>query len=579
MATISNGNTAEIYAAADSSITLTPGSGGVIEFDCSSPSGSVRPVARKVYASETISIPGGSTVFARAVGADAAYSLSSVSGGVKAWRGIGQNMRLDVQGFASGVNTWSRTTRSRHYSNVRFKRVRAVIQCFQQTGTPIADTLFENSMNFQVAFEAAYANATTGISAGRPMFHFSGSPVGQYISGSPPSNGYLISDVLDLPEYVEAGQFFGLWTTQEIAARAGTDVLPWTKSASNFLQRYTGYVAAANVSRIDADTARNATSVTAHTSTQTGEVNWFTPCMLLIETDSAAPFVVAIGDSITYGVGEGHAGSGAFGDSIGSQLGNSGIVERSLYENLEYNAVNMGKGGDRNEYLATASNWQYRRALLALANPTHVINANIHNDLTPAIGVTGWAPATPYAKYDVTSSVGGDWMALTAGTSGATPPSGTGAAFWDGGVMWAYIIPHPAASTARAAAINLAKMASANTQIKEAVPNAKILAMLPTPDASSSDNWATAGNQTVTVNYGNSLSRRGYVIGNIMANWGPLQLSGYFDPNQYVEDSWPTQTSKWVSNGVARLATYDGTHPNSSGYNLAIPALTAAMFA
>lgn len=81
MATISSGNTSEIYAAADSSITLTPGSGGVIEFDCSSPSGSARPVARKVYAAETISIPGGSTVFARAVGADAAYSLSSVSGG------------------------------------------------------------------------------------------------------------------------------------------------------------------------------------------------------------------------------------------------------------------------------------------------------------------------------------------------------------------------------------------------------------------------------------------------------------------------------------------------------------------
>lgn len=81
MATIPKGNQAEVYVAVDSSITLTPGSGGTIEFDCSTPAGATRPVGRIVYAAETISVPGGSTVFARAVTVDAAYSLSSVSGG------------------------------------------------------------------------------------------------------------------------------------------------------------------------------------------------------------------------------------------------------------------------------------------------------------------------------------------------------------------------------------------------------------------------------------------------------------------------------------------------------------------
>jgi hypothetical protein len=45
------------------------------------------------------------------------------------------------------------------------------------------------------------------------------------------------------------------------------------------------------------------------------------------------------------------------------------------------------------------------------------------------------------------------------------------------------------------------------------------------------------------------------------------------NPNVYLEDSYPTETGKWVVNGVANYSTYDGTHPNSVGHALAVAAV------
>ena len=81
MTTISKGNTYELYVPVDSTYTFTPGSGGSIRFGCSSPVGSDRPIDRRIYAAETISVPGGSTFFAEAIGADATATGAPVSGG------------------------------------------------------------------------------------------------------------------------------------------------------------------------------------------------------------------------------------------------------------------------------------------------------------------------------------------------------------------------------------------------------------------------------------------------------------------------------------------------------------------
>lgn len=71
MPTIQSGSTLERYFDDDTTITITPASGGSVRFGCSAPVGATRPADRVIYSATSIAIPGGSTVFAQAVGGDA----------------------------------------------------------------------------------------------------------------------------------------------------------------------------------------------------------------------------------------------------------------------------------------------------------------------------------------------------------------------------------------------------------------------------------------------------------------------------------------------------------------------------
>jgi hypothetical protein len=86
MATLAKGNEVQLYTALFTSLTVTPGATGYVDFGCSSPMGSTAPAGRRVHAAETISVPAGSTVFLRAEIADAAYAdepaILTVDGGV-----------------------------------------------------------------------------------------------------------------------------------------------------------------------------------------------------------------------------------------------------------------------------------------------------------------------------------------------------------------------------------------------------------------------------------------------------------------------------------------------------------------
>ena len=78
MTTIAAGNHQQIYFDHLDDIVITPGSGGTVKFDCSTPnSAATRPTARTIYSAATISIPAGSTVFLDAVGADATYTTDA----------------------------------------------------------------------------------------------------------------------------------------------------------------------------------------------------------------------------------------------------------------------------------------------------------------------------------------------------------------------------------------------------------------------------------------------------------------------------------------------------------------------
>lgn len=500
--------------------------------------------------------------------------------GPKTVRGIGQGMSLAVQGFSGGTNVWSQTHRTRHYSNTRFQRFKVVMQCFYMTGSPIADTLFANDYNFQVGFEQNYATATTGLSPRLPITFNGGQTLAQYLVASPPSTGYIVSDWVELPSYVESKQFFGLWTTVEAAARTGSNLIPYTRLGSNFNQRFIGVIQAANTSQIDADSTFSATSVTATTSAQSGGSSYFSPCMMLIETDSTSNFCVTIGDSIGYGVGEGVNGSGAYGDTTGSALSNSGWSERAIYENLGYDNVNFSKGSDLASYFSNPTNWQYRKQLLTLANPTHIISGNVHNDISTNITLNGRVVSTAYNKYDVFLSNAKLYMNVVAGTTSSNSGgiTTTGQAVLDGTSFWEFV--QNANSPGSQAVQIYAWQSNMVGQFKAAVPTAKVIGMLPTPDASSTDQYLTTANQTASTNWGASNSRRGNIY-TMMTTW--MQRLGYWsliDPNTALEaDGLPNTTSKWFNNGFSPyLVTFDGTHPNSYGHYVQSFTLTADKF-
>lgn len=87
----------------------------------------------------------------------------------------------------------------------------------------------------------------------------------------------------------------------------------------------------------------------------------------------------------------------------------------------------------------------------------------------------------------------------------------------------------------------------------------------------STDNWATTGNQTpnsdnAQVQAFNAAIRAGSVQG----------ITGFFDSCAAVEN--PALSGKWITNGTANYATFDGTHEVQQG-NLLIAAALASQVA
>lgn len=130
MATIAAGNHVEVYVPLAGDITITPGTGGYVEFGCSSPSGESAPEGRRLYAAAAIAIPAGSTMFLRAEGEDATYTDPATSGGVVTGYTAAQLSALAAAGgltpYATYVESdtgyWNRATSDSTY--VRFSNAR-----------------------------------------------------------------------------------------------------------------------------------------------------------------------------------------------------------------------------------------------------------------------------------------------------------------------------------------------------------------------------------------------------------------------------------------------------------------------
>jgi peptidoglycan hydrolase-like protein with peptidoglycan-binding domain len=556
-----------------------------LEYGTTASYGSLSTLDATLSTSHTVTLTGltpNTTYYYRARSKDSVDTLAISTGQqtetdvLTQWKGLGQAMSTTINGFTGGTN-WSNLTRSRHYSNARFRKFRVAIQTFYPAaGAPISDTNFANSYDFQVGFEYPYTAANTGLAARVPVT-FSASTSALYTPGAGPY-GYILSDEIDLGYWVPANAFFGLWTTIENKAHGGSNTIPVQTYSTNYVPRNVGYYAT-NSSLINANLAFSTTSIVAAPATQIGAGNYFAPSLMLIETDSSVPTIAVTGDSIAYGVGEGNSGSGATGDTLGNSLGNAGYIARGIFENLGANMVSVARATDGHKFHATtsASSWVYRKQIMALSNPDYIIDENGFNDTAYGFAVSNWAGNTAYAKYMVRTANGNQYMCITAGTSAASGgPSGTGTDITDGTAHWAYIQADPGTAGGRSSAYNFSLIADAHDQLKAAMPGVPIYQALITPNAASTDSFATIVNQTANT-FANQQIRRTF-INNYIKSLNPLlSIDGYFDANQYIENDPVTPDSKWVVNGVSFYLTQDGAHPNSVGHATAAGAFTSGI--
>lgn len=479
-----------------------------------------------------------------------------------------------------GAAEVSRTFRSHDIRyKIPVKRMKVVIACFTNSSSATTvparyDRQFQDDYRFQVAIERNPVAATTGIPAGRPLFTFEGSNIAEYFVAD--NVWYLVSDWMEFETTLEELEPFRFWTTVESRALAAGKIPVWgPKAASNFMQRYMGEVRSLSASLIDSGAAANATALTnlpASTNSGTNSGLTFGPCMALVETDAGIEFVSDFGSSFTAGFGEGFgtasttniAPFNTFGDAYGSPFWSAfGWIDRAvLEETIHQMSVRASKPSQRGwEVVAGAA--AGRLELLRLANPSVVIPGMLTNDLGETTTVTARATNTAYAKYADVLSGGRSYICLHGGTSSttlATLPDRP--IVYDGSCVWWRIGTFT--GTGQQGPRVIATIMQVNDLLKQYVPNAKLLGQLPPPRTTSTDNWASAANQTPVLNW--EANGKESVVYNFMkANFKAMGFDGLIDPNLAGEDAaTPNTTNIWVTeSGVAQATTYDGTHVTS----------------
>lgn len=427
-----------------------------------------------------------------------ALGLGTGSGSI--WRGAATGLKAIVNQFDTS-NAWAATNRIGLYSAIGFMVSQPVFPTFYTTGTPIKDTDLPLAFFVRAALEVTFQNALTGLStAVRFPYYFDGNRTGRYDGPGTNPLGYIKADAMTIPAIynITATTKFGFITTIEnqlgVSSPSGT--LPVFLNSSSFLNRYEGSIAnnsgGANpgVSFIGDDSVMNRTAFDAYSASQSGSSSCnYGPCMLLIPYPAAAKAIAAAGNSRDYGVGEGVTGSDTYGDGLGEARRVAGMAQRVI-DRFGYNvAIDISRGSDGAKYTYDAANTIYRDQLLVLANPTHVVEDDGHNDMLGAIApiaTAAWAATTVVVKY-ASRSVGGGayWMCIVPGTTGTVAPTGTADFTESTGVVWRYIGPRLNGSTSDKWASAYCARAARRARFRALVPGIKIIGQACYPDARS----------------------------------------------------------------------------------------------
>jgi hypothetical protein len=410
-------------------------------------------------------------------------------------RGIGQGMKLAVQGFLP-TSTWSYVNRTGHYCTFRINgTVDVVLPTFHVTKSGEVD--FPEPMDFQVSLEVTYQNALTGLDTSKRFpFLFGGAQTGRYNGPGTNSEGHL-KGTLVLPDGISipANGKFGIILAAELRNRSlAKGGIPFTEVQSSYINRYEGFLGnGAGVFRetsfIDNNATMTAMSFDRFGPVITGNGQALTPFMLVVDYPTDKPCPVIFSSSLDYGVGEGQGPAG-YGDIIGTTKRNAGMMPRYINEILGYDYVNFSQGGDGTRYTQNPANTVYRDKLLVLANPTHYLEEADHNSLTVS-NPGGWSANTAHSQYDIIRTDSSVYMYTKAGISGTiAPPSSSNdplARYVDGTAETKYMGAYSSSMTFTGVAGTVnSYRARRRKRVRTLVPGIKIIGMGMIPDSSSS---------------------------------------------------------------------------------------------
>jgi hypothetical protein len=493
-------------------------------------------------------------------------SGASQAGGLE-FRGVSIGSSYAIQGFNNGAGLMSRCTRARKLCLAPFRYYRVVIPVIYPFGSPVIDTFLSGTWRFQHGMLNAHVDASTGLPARRATT-FSGATQFEYVSSTwDTAVGWFISDLMDAGSTIEAGNFFEEYLTIETTA-PGTNILPYVRNGTNILQRRicvndtaTSQIAAYGGA---SDVALTATSMTQLGTGAGGASNYYMPTFIIGGIDPTIPVYGLLGDSIAYGVGEGATASqNAIGDPLGAQNGAAGCYERWL---ASYGRAfcSLSRGSDRVEYVNSDTGRALTRKLMAqVLNPDSLIIQLGFNDLSNSAATT-WGATTAYTKYQCLSTGTRAYMVTVAGTSGASAPTIEQPDVVDGTCHLRFLGTISTVEQGAAWGL-LCRQKKLIDQMLALKPGITFKAAKLTPNATSTDAFATTVNQTTSVIGWDAGERRDYyndlLDNGIVQAW--LPINQVLDANAGIEST--PHEGKWAVDGSANYNTFDGTHPNSGG--------------
>lgn len=320
MPTIQSGSTLERYFDNDTTITITPASGGSVRFGCSSPVGATRPADRVIYSATSIDVPGGSTVFAQAVGGDALLiDANGLGGNVAPYLGVVAN-RLSVPNQFN-ASFKQLMARSKHYAtdNITSLALVFVNAWVRRSGGTVGEVNAGSSATFTAAIE--YPSGTIAA-----VITFGGATSGTVADG-----GTLQSDLVPVNIPIGAPFFVRTW----MSCAAG---IPHHLGGG--LNTSTGLNNAGESMVFSATTTPDITQTAGNFANQSA--NYFYRPAAIVSMTTKPSFMLC---------GDSRLGNGVNNDVISDGYGLTGEIDKAL--GMTYGTINAGCGGERVQNVAS----------------------------------------------------------------------------------------------------------------------------------------------------------------------------------------------------------------------------------